>query len=211
MLEQRLAQPSAAGRSLAQVAAVLGRQFTLDALRRVSGLDEAGLLTTLDELWRRGIVRQQGADGYDFSHDKLRGLHAVERPNAGCCTAAPARRCKRQRLRRSTVRRRRRIITRRPARPRWPRPGGCRLAMRRAASQPCSKQMPAIAAPRLSCPRRATRPARVRPCSGSARPITPPSISARPARPTRPALACWRSSRPGRRSPRRTPPCTWRG
>ncbi|MFZ1240938.1 MAG: ABC transporter substrate-binding protein, partial [Anaerolineae bacterium] len=72
VLEQRLAQLSAAGRSLAQVAAVLGRQCTLDALRRVSGLDEAGLLTTLDELWRRGIVRQQGADGYDFSHDKLR-------------------------------------------------------------------------------------------------------------------------------------------
>ena len=26
----------------------------------------------LDELWRRRIVRERGADAYDFSHDKLR-------------------------------------------------------------------------------------------------------------------------------------------
>ncbi len=72
VVEQRLVQLSARGRSLAQVASVIGRQFTVDLLRRASGLDEAALLMTLDELWRRGIVRGQGVDGYDFSHDKLR-------------------------------------------------------------------------------------------------------------------------------------------
>ena len=72
VVEQRLAQLSASGRSLAQVAAVIGRQFTLDLLQPVSDLDETALLTTLDELWRRGIVREQGAEGYGFSHNKLR-------------------------------------------------------------------------------------------------------------------------------------------
>ena len=38
----------------------------------------------MDELWQRRIVREQGAEGYDFSHDKLRqvayaGLGAAHR------------------------------------------------------------------------------------------------------------------------------------
>jgi predicted ATPase len=35
-------------------------------------MDEDVLVQALDELWRRRIVREQGADAYDFSHDKLR-------------------------------------------------------------------------------------------------------------------------------------------
>ena len=78
VIEQRLAQLSPAGRSLARVAAVIGRQFTLDILQQASGLDESAFVATLDELWRCGIVREQGAEGYDFSHDKLRAAAYAE-------------------------------------------------------------------------------------------------------------------------------------
>ena len=41
-------------------------------------------MRALDELWQRRIVREQGADAYDFSHDKIRevayaGLSQVRR------------------------------------------------------------------------------------------------------------------------------------
>ena len=41
--------------------------------------DEDVLVRGLDELWRRRILREQGADatGYDFSHDKLREVAAL--------------------------------------------------------------------------------------------------------------------------------------
>ena len=39
---------------------------------QTSGSDEDTLVRGLDELWQRRIVREQGADAYDFSHDKLR-------------------------------------------------------------------------------------------------------------------------------------------
>ncbi len=34
--------------------------------------DEDDLVRGLDELWQRRIVRERGADAYDFTHDKLR-------------------------------------------------------------------------------------------------------------------------------------------
>lgn len=72
VVQQRLAQLSPAGRSLLQTAAVIGRQFSLDILERASGLDGMALTQGIDELWRRGIVREQGVESYDFSHEKLR-------------------------------------------------------------------------------------------------------------------------------------------
>jgi len=41
-------------------------------LTLASGLDEETLVRGLDELWRRRIIREQGVDAYDFSHDKIR-------------------------------------------------------------------------------------------------------------------------------------------
>jgi DNA-binding SARP family transcriptional activator len=80
----RLDQLSAQARELAGVAATIGREFTLDVLAQASGADEEGLVRGLDELWGRRVVREQGAAGYDFSHDKIRevaygGLSAVRR------------------------------------------------------------------------------------------------------------------------------------
>lgn len=72
VLEARLAQVSPAARELAELAATIGREFGFRLLARASGRDEDTLVRELDELWRRRIVRERGADAYDFSHDKLR-------------------------------------------------------------------------------------------------------------------------------------------
>jgi len=71
-IEARLAQLSPAARDLAAVAATIGREFTFAVLRHASGEDEDTLVPALDELWRQRTVREQGADAYDFTHDKLR-------------------------------------------------------------------------------------------------------------------------------------------
>ncbi len=72
VLEARLVQLSVPARELAEVAATIGREFRFEMLVWASGRDEVNLVRELDELWRRRIVREHGADAYDFSHDKLR-------------------------------------------------------------------------------------------------------------------------------------------
>jgi DNA-binding SARP family transcriptional activator len=74
VIQWRLAQLSPAGQAVAQIAAVVGRRFNLDVIAQASGQDEAQLVESLDELWRRQLVRAQGADGYDFSHDGIRAV-----------------------------------------------------------------------------------------------------------------------------------------
>lgn len=51
---------------------MIGRQFTLTIVQRASGLDAWALAEAVDELSRLGILRPQGSDSYNFSHDKLR-------------------------------------------------------------------------------------------------------------------------------------------
>jgi len=72
VISSRLAQLSPAANEVMGVAAVIGRAFTFDVLARTSSMDEDTLVLGLDELWQRRIVREQGRDAYDFSHDKLR-------------------------------------------------------------------------------------------------------------------------------------------
>jgi tetratricopeptide (TPR) repeat protein len=72
VLATRLAQLSPPARQLAEVAATIGRQFSIPLLQQAGDADEEGLTHGLDELWRRRIVRERGLDAYDFSHDKLR-------------------------------------------------------------------------------------------------------------------------------------------
>lgn len=77
MLTTRFAQLSPLAREVANVAAVIGREFTFSVLARASGENEDAVVSALDELWQRRIVREQGAEPaetYDFSHDKLREL-----------------------------------------------------------------------------------------------------------------------------------------
>lgn len=72
VLEGRLMRLSTPARTVAESAAVIGREFTLTLLRRISELDEGATIAALDELWRRRMVRERDGEMYDFSHDKLR-------------------------------------------------------------------------------------------------------------------------------------------
>ncbi|MGZ3616605.1 MAG: ATP-binding protein, partial [Ktedonobacteraceae bacterium] len=74
----RLQQLSASARSLVELAAIIGREFTLDFLLAVSNTDADSAVRALDELWYKRIVREQGANGYDFTHDKLREVAYTE-------------------------------------------------------------------------------------------------------------------------------------
>jgi len=72
VIESRLAQLSGPARDLAGVAATIGREFSTDVLAEASQAGEAALVGGLDELWRRRLVRDQGPDAYDFTHDRVR-------------------------------------------------------------------------------------------------------------------------------------------
>ncbi len=72
VLDARLAQLSPPARGTVELAAVIGRAFTYDVLARATDLGEEPLVAALDECWRRRIIREQGTDAYDFSHEKLR-------------------------------------------------------------------------------------------------------------------------------------------
>ena len=73
----RLAQLSAPARSLAELAAAIGRPFALDLLLHANNGGELETAAALDELWQRRILRTHAAAGgplehYDFTHEKLR-------------------------------------------------------------------------------------------------------------------------------------------
>ena len=68
----RLALLSGDARSAAEVAAAVGRDFRFDILAHATDLEEDALVRALDELWRRNVVRVQGDERWDFSHDRIR-------------------------------------------------------------------------------------------------------------------------------------------
>jgi DNA-binding SARP family transcriptional activator len=68
----RLARLSADARAAAEVAAAIGRDFQFELLAQASDLEEQVLVVALDELWRRHIVRVQGDERWDFTHDRIR-------------------------------------------------------------------------------------------------------------------------------------------
>jgi DNA-binding SARP family transcriptional activator len=72
VIESRLKQLSEPTRDLVGLASTIGREFTTDVLSAASEADEEALVRGLDELWQRQVIREQGADAYDFSHDKIR-------------------------------------------------------------------------------------------------------------------------------------------
>ncbi len=74
VIAARLAHLSPLASELVSLAAVIGRAFTWSVLAQASHLDEEMLVRGLDELWRKRIVREQGEDAYDFSHDKIRAV-----------------------------------------------------------------------------------------------------------------------------------------
>jgi tetratricopeptide (TPR) repeat protein len=92
VIESRLAQLSGPARDLVGVAATIGREFSTDVLAEASQTGEAALVDGLDELWRRRLIRDQGPDAYDFTHDRVRevaylGLSPARRRHAHALVA----------------------------------------------------------------------------------------------------------------------------
>ena len=78
MIQLRLRQLSPQSQKLVSLAAVIGRSFTFALLRAAAHEEEEVIVNGLDELWERRLVREQGRDGYDFSHDRIRDVAYTE-------------------------------------------------------------------------------------------------------------------------------------
>lgn len=74
VITHQLNQVAPASREVLRIAAVIGRSFTFRLLERAAEGDQETLLRGLEDLWQRQIVREQGAESYYFSHDKLRAV-----------------------------------------------------------------------------------------------------------------------------------------
>ncbi|MCB0158592.1 MAG: AAA family ATPase, partial [Caldilineaceae bacterium] len=72
LLSARLDQLSPSTRDVANMAAVVGRTFSYAILQAAVTHDEMALVDALDELLQQRIIREQGSDCYDFSHDRVR-------------------------------------------------------------------------------------------------------------------------------------------
>jgi DNA-binding SARP family transcriptional activator/tetratricopeptide (TPR) repeat protein len=70
VIQARLDRLSQDARDVASAAAVVGRTFTPELVSRVLGDHDED--AAVDELWRRGIVRETEGEVYDFTHDKIR-------------------------------------------------------------------------------------------------------------------------------------------
>ncbi len=73
MLEARLDAAGEVSGQVLSAAAILGRSFDADDLRVVSGRSEEEVAGALEELRLRGLVTELER-GYDFSHERLRGV-----------------------------------------------------------------------------------------------------------------------------------------
>ena len=76
LLRERLGTVSATAGQLLAAAAVIGRAFDFSTVRTVSGRSEDEAITALEELVRRGLVREVGGGArgtaFDFGHARLR-------------------------------------------------------------------------------------------------------------------------------------------
>jgi DNA-binding SARP family transcriptional activator len=71
VISSRLAQLSGPARRMVEVAATIGRSFSVEVLAAADGSTQDDLVDALDEAWRRQVIREQPS-GYDFSHDRIR-------------------------------------------------------------------------------------------------------------------------------------------
>ncbi len=75
LIAQRLARMTPQTRTIAEIAALVGTQFSIEVVRRVSGWDVAAVDAALDELIERRVVREAGGRGffdYAFAHQLVR-------------------------------------------------------------------------------------------------------------------------------------------
>jgi DNA-binding SARP family transcriptional activator len=71
VIHARLAQLSPNAHEIANAAAVIGQKVTFEILKKSCELDEEPFVQGLDELWQRRILREEGQDAYDFTHNKI--------------------------------------------------------------------------------------------------------------------------------------------
>jgi tetratricopeptide (TPR) repeat protein len=111
MMRERVSGVTDLARQVLDAAAVIGRSFTLSDVRMVSGRPEDEAVAALDELLRRGLVRELEANAdvsFDFAHGALRdvvleGISVVRRRllhgrSADALRAGPAGRLEPSRL-----------------------------------------------------------------------------------------------------------------
>jgi DNA-binding SARP family transcriptional activator/predicted ATPase len=72
LVGRRLGNLGEEARQLASAAAVIGRPFDADLLRAVSGRSEDEVVTGLEELLQRGLVRPADDATFDLAHDAVR-------------------------------------------------------------------------------------------------------------------------------------------
>jgi DNA-binding SARP family transcriptional activator/predicted ATPase len=73
VLRARVAGTGEVARQVLAAAAVIGRSFDVETVRAASGRGDEETVTAIEELLRRGLVRE-GAAAYDFAHERLRAL-----------------------------------------------------------------------------------------------------------------------------------------
>jgi len=74
LLRERVAGVGEAARQLLATAAVIGRSFDVDTARAASGRSDEEAVAALEELAASGLIREVGADVYDFGHGLVREL-----------------------------------------------------------------------------------------------------------------------------------------
>ena len=78
----RFAQLPPDARELLRIAATIGTAFRLPVLTHAADQDDGDLVRNIDELWRQRIIREQGTDGYEFTHGKLCEVAYADLSNA---------------------------------------------------------------------------------------------------------------------------------
>lgn len=79
VIVRRLERLTEGSRSLLSVAAVMGREFEFELLRRVAGCEDEAAAQGVEELVRRRVLTAVG-DRLDFSHDRIRDVAYTELP-----------------------------------------------------------------------------------------------------------------------------------
>ncbi|HEU0291921.1 MAG TPA: AAA family ATPase [Anaerolineales bacterium] len=74
----RLVQLSPQARKVAEIGAVIGRAFPLDLLLQAGHENEEAVVSALNELWQKRIIREKSVNSFDFTHDKLREVAYLE-------------------------------------------------------------------------------------------------------------------------------------
>lgn len=72
LIRSRLSNMDEEPRHLLELAAVVGRTFDLDLLRRATDHGQAGIFKALESLMASGLIVETSAGTYYFSHDKFR-------------------------------------------------------------------------------------------------------------------------------------------